>query len=142
MGKLLADVTQQKEHLLKLLFLQKPIRIVSFIRKHKSLFVTLLIVLFTIGIRQACQVDLPNRAERAGNVLIKTSPFIAGNASYSSSEKSQHHVMSFPDKVLFHLVSCPPFKSLSSIGLSYLTGNTALRRVTPSILGLICKLQI
>jgi hypothetical protein len=115
---------------------------VSFFRKHKNLIALLLIALFSVGIKQSCLADYGNKAECAGCLLIKTSPYIMGNTSYSGLDRTHHHALFFSVKVLVHLRTTSFFKSIASSNLLYLTENNALPGAALSILGLICKLQI
>jgi hypothetical protein len=115
---------------------------VSFFRKHKNLIALLLVALFTVGIRQSCAADYVNSAKHAGSLLIKTSPYIVGNTSYSGLDRTHHHALFFLVKVLFHLRFSSYFKSIASSNLLYLAENNALPGAAPSILGFICKLQI
>ena len=111
----------------------------EFIKKRRIFIAWLLIALFSIGIKQTCLVDFGNKAEHS-NAVLKTSPFIAGNASYSHSERAHHHALFFPVKILFLFASS--LKSVTPSKLLYLIDKTAQSGATFSILGLICKLQI
>ena len=113
----------------------------NFIRKHKNVLISLLIVLCTISIKQTCPIDLKNKPGHSTDLLIKTSPFVTGNTSFSNTDKTYHTILFHPVQVLFHSNSSS-FRTQTSSKLLYITSNVACYCANPPILGLICKLQI
>lgn len=112
------------------------------VRKHRNLFVGLLLALFAISLNQACYVGLGKQTESTAQVLIKISPYLAGGTSFSNLDKAHQRILFFPAKIFIHFASGITWQHVTVRQLFGLSGHTVIATSGTSILGLSCKLQI
>jgi hypothetical protein len=123
-------------------FVKIGLKVMQNIRKHRNILIVLLIALFLVNVGQACQLGFNIKLENSGGILFKTGSYAPGNTPIFRSEGPHHHILFWPVKVLPFAVSSLFITVSHTTFLFYISGSSRLFNTVPSLLKLICKLQI
>ena len=123
-------------------FGRNSLKKVKFVRAHRNILAALLIVLFFVNVKQACQLNSTNITEHRVDLSFKFSPFISGGTALCSTDRSLHNVLLSPIKVLFNPASSSFFSTFCAVCLLYISDYAARINTGTSVLRLICKLTI
>jgi hypothetical protein len=115
---------------------------VKFIRKYKSIYIPLLLLLFTVNIRQGYGFDISKESNNKGNFQVSATPFISGHLAFSNSDKTHQNAPGFPVKILYFTTASPAIKEFAQYKIIQTTLLRDYPVGYPSVLELICKLTI